>query len=172
MGWYTDEYGRRRPITQRKPNIHTYQKGVAHLSVPKRIQQQSIQREPNNSFRVGLSIVKHCLNIVLSQVPVVREIWLTYTVADTLCQKWNSIKEIFNRLKKDDLLGAAKVAGSEIVSKELLSIQPLEVSNISKIINKDIPEQYHKGVREIVENLFNVITDEEINFVKTSLSAS
>ena len=165
MGWYTDRYGRHRPITRRKPKREKIGNTIL-------INRSFKIVEPNNSFRVSLSIVKHCLNIVLSQVPVVREIWLTYTVADTLCQKWNSIKEMFNRLKKDDLLRAAKVAGNEIVSEALPNIQPLEVSNVSKIINKDIPEQYHKGVHGIIETLFNAITDEEINFVKTSLSAS
>jgi hypothetical protein len=159
-GWYTDRYGRHRPITRRKPKKEKIGNNILSKRPFKIIQ-------PNNDFRVGLSIVKHFLNIILSQVPVVREIWLTYTIADTIHQKWNSIKEMFNRLKKDDLLGAAKVAGSEIISNELPSIQSREISNI---INKDIPEQYHKGVQEIIENLFNVITDEEINFVKKSLS--
>jgi hypothetical protein len=165
MGWYTDRYGRHRPITRRKPKREKIGYPVLKLRPLKIV-------EPNNSFMVGLSIVKHFLNIVLVQVPVVREIWLTYTVADTLYQKWNAIKEMFNRLKKDDLLGAAKVAGSEIVSEALPNIQPLEVSNVSKMINKDIPEQYHKGVHGIIETLFNEITDEEINFVKTALSTN
>ena len=154
-GWYTDRYGRHRPITRRKPKREKIGSPVLRVVPPK------------NDFMFGYSIIRRALSFVLSQVPIIRELWLIYAVADSIYQKWSLVKEFFTRLKKNDLIGAGKVVGQEIVSEK---IQDVQLQAVSNLISKCIPPQYHMDAQNVVDSLFNEITDEEIKFVKESLS--
>ncbi len=154
VGFYTDRFGRRRPITPRKRKTEKIGSSCLKFRV-----------SPDNGFRVKFDIVKKFLIFALKQVPVIRECWAIYTVADSIYQNWKLIKQQWDRLDNERPIETKKLM-QQVVSPTLASIQSDIVWNV---ICPIVPKELSDSGRTIVDQLFNKITDEEIDFVNRSL---
>lgn len=155
--FYTDGLGRRRPITSRK---------FKGEKVGKNCLSKQFRIGPNNDFKAKLSIAKSFLDLVLTQIPFVRELWAVYTVADSIYQNWTLIKEQYNKLKEGKTIETKIVIEEVAVSPILASVQ---ASAVLSVIGQVMPKELNDAAKTIVSNLFNEITDEEIDYVNRFL---
>jgi len=155
VGFYTDGFGRRRPITPRKRKV---EKIGTNCLRPFRV-------SPYNGFKAKFGIAKKFLDLVLTQIPIVRDLWAVYTVADSIYQNWKLIKDQYNKLNAGKPIETKKIIEQIIVSPALASVQTSAVWNV---IGPLIPKELSDKGKTIVTSLFNEITDEEIDFVNKS----
>jgi len=152
MVWRTRKRGTIRQRGQKfKIGTPVFKRRYGHLPLKK------VKLVPPKEF-----LVKTILDKVLNKTPV-REIYLWYKIADSVYDKWSSIKELYNKYEKEGLPG---LIDSKTTHDILSSIQ---TNIIWRIVEDYVPKGLQGKGFAILSNIIDKITDEEIRYVKASL---
>ena len=146
VGWYTDEKGRRRPITasrgyRRRRSFTTYHKHVV-ASISKSVLQGSFKALAYN-------------------MPALREICLALEAANIIYAYWRLIKKCYESYEKGDL-EIVKIVGKEIFSEASLSKESAIIWNV---INDYVPNGQKEVIKTLLSKIMEGLTEEEIDFV-------
>ncbi|MEM2178201.1 MAG: hypothetical protein QW272_05215 [Candidatus Methanomethylicaceae archaeon] len=154
IGFYKDSKGRTRPITPRKG---------------RRFRRVFIDKV---SFLQGNRARKLFLNVispVLSQASIAKEIYTAYILADALYKNWSLIAQLYDTYEKRGWQGVTDAIVSDVAHNTLSSVQ----TNIAwATINSFIPKEYHNTGKQILADVMDCITSEEIKLVKQFLQQS
>jgi len=146
IGFYNDSKGRTRPITPGRGKKF-------RVILPRRIQ----AREP------PLNIV---VSYVLSQAPIAKELYTGYILADALYKNWNLIAQLYDTYERKRWRGVTDIIGSSVAQNASSSVQ----TNIAwAAVNPFIPKEYHSVGKQILANVMDKVTTEEIKLVKQFL---
>jgi hypothetical protein len=148
VGFYTDSKGRTRPITRRKGKVH-----LPKFYIPMRVQ-------------LPKPLVEDVITNILLQVPMVKEIYTAYVIADSLYTNWDSITQLFEEYQGGSIQSVARKIGTETARTALSSVQT-EV--IWATIGGYIPKEYQNIGKEILANFMNTVTTAEIALAKQFL---
>lgn len=148
IGYYRDSKVRIRPITARKPKIPI---------IPAK------QREGGERWSIKATeyFFRVAFKLLIEQTPIARELYLTYVLADSIYNSWNLIKELY---EKKEL-----VVDSEAIHNVASSIQ---TNIIWRGIKNYIPEEHREESFDILSNVVDKVTSEEIKYVKKFLQSN
>jgi len=148
IGFYKDSKGRTRPITRKKGRAN-----LPKIYVPKRVQLQK-------------PLLDTVITRVLLQAPVAREIYTAYVLADSLCDNWNAITQLYEECQKRGVQGVVSRIGTDAVHNALSSIQ---TDAVWAMISGYIPKEYQDTGKGILANVMDTITSTEITLAKQFL---
>lgn len=152
IGFYKDSNGRTRPRTRRKRRVFQVKFSPSTQEIPLR-----------------KSVVNATITYVLSQAPVVKEIYTAYIVADALHSNWSSIAQLYSTYEKEGMEGVANVIGTGILHDTLSSTQ---ASIAWATINPFIPKEYHNMSKQILASIMDRVTSMEIKLAQQFLQPS
>jgi hypothetical protein len=148
IDFYKDSKGRTRPITRRR--------GRARL--PKIYVSQRVQ--------LPKPLLDSVITRILLQAPVVKEIYTAYVLADSLCDNWNAITQLYEEYQKRGVQGVASRIGTDAVHNALSSIQ---TDAVWAMICGYIPKKYQNTGKGVLANVMETVTTAEIALAKQFL---
>jgi hypothetical protein len=95
-------------------------------------------------------------------MPVVRELWVAFTIADSIHNNWNLLKRAIDECRKDDVTGALKTVSEEVIQRALPTPQ---CSAIWKMVGPLIPKEYQTNAESVLVNVIDGLTQQEIEYV-------
>lgn len=151
IGWYTDEKGRRRPITasrgyRRRRSFTIFYKPIV--------------------TSISKSVLQGSFKALAYSTPTLREIWLAFEAANIIYTHWKLIKKCYKSYEKGNLKEVVKIVGKEIFSEALLS---KEFAIIWNVINGYIPNGRREVIKTLLSKIMGELTEEEIDFVARHL---
>jgi len=149
IAWYTDRYGRRRPITRRKGGQYP-PRLLPRLDLP--------------TFPVPSA--ENVVTRVLSHIPIAREIYAAYVLADSLCENWNAIAQLYDTYQQKGVQGVADKLETNAVHSALSSIQ---TGAVWAMVQGYIPQTYQSTAKEVLGDVMSTITTAEITLAKQVL---
>ena len=147
IGFYTDSRGRKRPITRRRSRAYLPRLSFPTVPVPK----------PS---------LENVVTGVLSQAPIARQIYTAYVLADSLCENWNAIAQIYDEYQQKGVQGVANKIGTDAVHNALSSIQ---TDAVRAMVCGCIPKTYQSVAKGLLGYLISTITTAEIALARQFL---
>ena len=146
--FWTDDQGRRRVITRRKPTGL-----LPRMSLPSPVQLEK-------------PLLQRTISYVLKQAPIAREIYTAYSLADALYNNWSTVMHLYDVYDKGGVQGVADSIGTDAVHDGLSSLQ---TDAVWATIGQFIPKQYHDTGKQILADVMGVVTSAEIRLAKQFL---
>jgi hypothetical protein len=166
IGFYTDRQGRIRPITStgRRRIWKTFSRNIIRTKSSITLKSSRPTLQIHTQIREEFLI--RTMNLVLYQIPIIRELQSAYLVADAIYTNRDLIKKLYNNYQKGDLTGIAKRVENDTLHNALSSAQ---TNIVWATIKELIPRSYHDSSFDILSTIMNEITDEEIKYVRRFL---
>jgi hypothetical protein len=149
IAWYTDRYGRRRPVTRRKGRQYP-QRLLLRLDLP----------------TVPIPSAENVVTRVLSRVPIAREIYAAYVLADSLCGNWDAIAQLYDTYRQKGVQGVADKLGTNAVHNALSSIQ---TDAVWAMVCGNVPQPYQSTAKGLLGTVMSTITTAEIALARQVL---
>ena len=122
--------------------------------------------QPFTSIKIGDPLISKALDFVLSQTPIIRELRSAYIVADSIYTHWSLVKELYEEYTLHELEGLVGTVSEEAMRSALSTMQ---TNIIWGVLRQYIPKSHHNKSLDILSNVVDKITDEEIKYVKNFL---
>jgi hypothetical protein len=166
IGFYTDKQGRVRLITSRTGRRRIWK--VFGRNLIRTRPPISTPKFPRSTsqIRIGESLIRTTMNLVLHQTPILRELQSAYLVADAVYANRDLIKKVYSSYQKGDLREVAKEVGSNVLHDVLSSTW---TNIVWAVIRGPMRGSCHDPSFNVFSMVMKEITDDEIKYVRRFL---
>jgi len=140
-------------------------KGFYHIE--KEMEKEEWSKKTEVIQEIGKPALEIGLQALAFSMPVAREVYATYKIADAICSNVSLIKQCYDGYQEEGMTGVAKIIGKEVINTTTSRVLSDAQSDIIwRCIGSSIPSDKTDIVQSAINAVVGKLTEEEIEYVE------